>query len=71
MRVAATISVLGVLVGEFISAQHGLGSVLLIAASHADTALVFATILVLCAMGLAIFGAVILAERRFSHHARA
>jgi NitT/TauT family transport system permease protein len=71
MRVAATISVLGILVGEFISAQHGLGSVLLIAASHADTALVFATILVLCAMGLALFGAVVLAERRFSHQSKA
>lgn len=71
MRIAATISVLGVLVGEFISAQHGLGSVLLIAASHADTALVFATILVLCAMGLALFGAVLLAERRFSPKSRA
>ncbi len=71
MRVAATISVLGVLVGEFISAQHGLGGVMLTAASHADTALVFATIAVLCVMGLALFGAVVLAERRFSHQSRA
>jgi NitT/TauT family transport system permease protein len=67
MRVAATFAVLGVLVGEFISAQHGLGGVLLTAASHADTALVFAAIFVLCLIGLGLFGAVVLAERRFCH----
>jgi NitT/TauT family transport system permease protein len=68
MRVAATFAVLGVLVGEFISAQHGLGGVLLTAASRADTALVFAAIFVLCLIGLGLFGAVVLAERRLRHH---
>ncbi len=64
MRVAATFAVLGVLVGEFIAAQRGLGGVLLTAASHADTALVFAAIFVLCLIGLGLFGAVVLTERR-------
>ena len=67
MRVAATFAVLGILVGEFIAAQHGLGSILLTAASRADTALVFAAIFVLCLIGLGLFGAVVLAERRLRH----
>lgn len=64
MKVAATLSVIGIIVGEFISSRHGLGSAILLASSRAETAEIFAALLMLCAIGLALYGAVALAERQ-------
>jgi NitT/TauT family transport system permease protein len=58
MRVAATLSVIGIIVGEFISSKHGLGSYILLAGSRAETARIFAALVVLCAIGLALYGAI-------------
>jgi NitT/TauT family transport system permease protein len=63
MKIGITMAVIGVIVGEFIVAQKGLGYLVLFAASRADTPLIFASITVLCAIGLALFGLVALAER--------
>jgi NitT/TauT family transport system permease protein len=49
-------------IGEFITADRGLGYLILYAASRADTPLVLAAIAMLCAIGLAIYGAVVAAE---------
>ncbi len=64
MKVAATLSVIGIVVGEFISSKHGLGSTILLAGSRAETARIFAALLVLCVIGLALYGAVAWAEHR-------
>jgi NitT/TauT family transport system permease protein len=56
MRVAATLSVIGIIIGEFISSNNGLGSYILLASSRADTARVFAALVVLCGIGLALYG---------------
>jgi NitT/TauT family transport system permease protein len=64
MKVAATLSVIGIVVGEFISSKHGLGSAILLAGSRAETARIFAALVVLCAIGLALYGMVAWAESR-------
>ena len=63
MKIAMTMAVIGVIIGEFISAKAGLGYYILYAGSHMDTAAIFA-LFVLCAMGVLLFGAVALAERQ-------
>lgn len=63
MKIAMTFAIIGVIVGEFITAQRGLGYIILFAAGQAETPLVFAALLVLCVVGLALFGLVALAER--------
>lgn len=64
LKIAATMSVIGVVIGEFISADRGLGYLILYASSRSETPGVMAAIAVLCAIGLALYGAVALAERR-------
>ena len=61
-KVAMTMAVIGVIIGEFISSQAGLGHYILNAGSRLDTAGVFAALAVLCALGVALYGAVALAE---------
>jgi len=63
MKIAVTFAIIGVIVGEFISAQKGLGYIIIFASSQADTALILAAIFLLCVIGLALFGLVALAER--------
>jgi NitT/TauT family transport system permease protein len=61
-KVAATMAVTGAVVGEFISARAGLGWLVTQAAARADTALMFAALAVLAALGAALYGLVGLAE---------
>jgi NitT/TauT family transport system permease protein len=63
MKIAVTLAMIGVIVAEFISAQAGLGYLIVFASSQADTALILAAILVLCIIGLAYYALVVLGER--------
>jgi len=63
MKISVTFAMIGVIVAEFISAQEGLGYLIVFASSQADTALILAAILVLCIVGLVMYGLVVLAER--------
>jgi len=63
MKVAISLALVGAIVGEFVSSQRGLGYVILSAQGTFDTARVFAAILVLGVMGVALFWLVTLAER--------
>jgi NitT/TauT family transport system permease protein len=63
MKIAITFAIIGVVVGEFITAQAGLGYLILFASSKAETGLILAAITVLCGVGLALFALVALAER--------
>jgi NitT/TauT family transport system permease protein len=63
MKIAMTMAVIGVIIGEFISAQAGLGFYILYASSRMETAIIFAALFVLCVIGVALFGAVALAEQ--------
>jgi NitT/TauT family transport system permease protein len=62
LKIAMTMAIIGVIIGEFISAKAGLGFYILYAGSRMETGLVFAALCVLCAIGIALFGAVALAE---------
>jgi NitT/TauT family transport system permease protein len=63
MKVGITLAIIGVVIGEFITAQAGLGYLIIFATARADTTMALAAITVLCASGLALFGLVALAER--------
>jgi NitT/TauT family transport system permease protein len=62
LKIAITFAMIGVIVGEFITAQAGLGYMILFAASQADMPLIFASIALLCVIGLALYGLVVAAE---------
>ncbi len=64
LRIGATLSVIGAVVGEFVGSDRGLGFLINVARGQYDTALVFVAILSLILMALALYGAVILLERR-------
>ncbi len=59
MKIAMTMAI----IGEFISAKAGLGFYILYASSRMETGVIFAALFVLCAVGVALFGAVTLAEQ--------
>jgi NitT/TauT family transport system permease protein len=63
MKISMTLAIIGVIVGEFVTSQRGLGYIILFAGSRLETALVLAAILVLCIVGLLLYGIVALAER--------
>jgi NitT/TauT family transport system permease protein len=62
LKISATMAMIGVVVGEFVTAQEGLGYLIMFATSAAETPLVFAAIALLCVIGLALYGSVALAE---------
>jgi len=68
MKIAMTMAIIGVIIGEFISAKAGLGFYILYASSRMDTASIFAALFVLCIIGVTLFGAVALAERYVRQH---
>ncbi len=63
MRIGATLSVIGAVVGEFVGADRGLGFLINVARGQYDTALVFVAILTLIGMALSLYGAVVLIEK--------
>lgn len=63
LKVAITLSIIGVIIGEFITAQAGLGYLIIFATARAETTVAMAAIVVLCVAGLLLYGAVALAER--------
>lgn len=62
MKVAVTLSVIGIVVGEFIGSSKGLGYLILFASSRQETDVSLAAITVLCIIGLFLYGLVALAE---------
>jgi len=63
MKIAMTMAIIGVIIGEFISAKAGLGYYILYASSRMETGVIFAALFVLCVIGVSLFGAVALAEQ--------
>ncbi len=63
MKISMTLAIIGVIVGEFITSQEGLGYIILFAGSRLETPTVLAALLVLCTVGLALYGLVALVER--------
>ncbi len=63
LKVAITLAVVGAIVGEWVGSEKGLGYVLLLANGQLDTALAFAVILILSAMGMGLFFVVWILEK--------
>ena len=63
LKVGATLSVIGAVVGEFVGADRGLGFLINFARGQYDMPLVFVGVTALVAIALALYGLVSLAER--------
>jgi len=63
LKIGATLSVIGAVVGEFVGADRGLGFLINLGRQQYDTALVFVGIFSLVVLALALYGTVALAER--------
>lgn len=64
LRIAAVVAAIGAVFGEWAGASSGLGHLILVSQGQLQTARVFAAIVVLSAIALAVYGLVALAERR-------
>jgi NitT/TauT family transport system permease protein len=65
LKVSATLAVIGAVVGEFVSANAGLGYLVKIARDSYDTPLVVVAVLMLALIARVLYGVVALLERRF------
>ena len=63
MKVAVTLAIIGIVVGEFIASQRGLGYLILFASSRQQTDLALACISALCVAGLLLYGLVVVTEK--------
>ncbi len=65
MRVASVLAVAGAIVGEFIGSERGLGYVMMSLQATMDTAGMFAGLVLITLIGVALYGLVVLLERYF------
>jgi NitT/TauT family transport system permease protein len=68
LRIGSTLAVVGVVVGELVGGNQGLGFLLTFGEGQANTPLVFVSIVMLTAVGGIAYLAVILVERRVLHY---
>lgn len=64
LRIGATLSVIGAVVGELVGSDQGLGFLINVGRGQYDTALVFVAVFVLVALALCLYGAVAWLEAR-------
>lgn len=63
LKVAATLAVIGAVVGEFVGANEGIGYVLLNANGNLNTPMLYAGLVILSAIGIVVFMVIEVAER--------
>ncbi len=63
LKVTATAAVVGAIVGEFVASQRGLGYVIITTQGSMNTPVAFAALVWISVVGLAVYGAVVLAAR--------
>src|SRR4029453_12840593 len=63
LKVTATAAVVGAVVGEFVASQKGLGYVIITTQGSMNTPVAFAALVWISVIGLALYGAVVLAAR--------
>lgn len=64
LRIGATLSVIGAVVGEFVGSDRGLGFLINIGRGQFDTSLVFVAVFSLVVMALGLYGIVVFFERK-------
>jgi NitT/TauT family transport system permease protein len=62
-KVAVTLAVIGAVIGEFVGSENGLGNLLLSANAQLDGPLAWAALIWLSVLGIALFGAVVAAQK--------
>jgi NitT/TauT family transport system permease protein len=60
LKITATAAVVGAIVGEFVASQRGLGYVIVTTQSSMNTSVAFAALIWISAVGLVLYGAVVL-----------
>lgn len=68
LRIASTLAVIGVVVGELVGGNMGLGFMLVFFEGQGNTAAVFVVIAALTVIGIVAYYAVVLAERKVLHY---
>jgi NitT/TauT family transport system permease protein len=68
LRIASTLAVVGVIVGELVGGNKGLGYLLMFGQGTGNTPLVFVTIIMLTALGIVAYCVVVMVERRVLHY---
>ena len=68
LRIASTLAVVGVVVGELVGGNLGLGFLLSFGEGQANTAMVFNAIVLLTLIGIVLYGAVAMIEARVLHY---
>lgn len=68
LRIAATLAVIGVVVGELVGGNQGLGYLLTFGEGQGNTAMVFVAIIMLTVIGIVAYALVVLVERRVLHY---
>ncbi|WP_418903690.1 ABC transporter permease [Pokkaliibacter plantistimulans] len=68
LRIASTLAVIGVTVGELVGGNQGLGFLLVDAEGQGNTAGVFVAIVALTLIGVLAYGVVVWAEKRVLHY---
>lgn len=63
LKVAAPLATVGAVVAEFSGANKGLGHATLVAAYHADTTLLFASVILISVLGIALYSTVVAVEK--------
>lgn len=67
LRIAATLAVIGVVVGEIVGGNTGLGYLLTYGEGSGNTSMVFVAIIMLTIIGILLYGAIVLIENRVLH----
>jgi NitT/TauT family transport system permease protein len=65
LRIGATLSVIGAIVGELVDAEEGLGFLLQLGDFQYDTPMVFVAVFTLIGLALILYGIVNYLEKRF------
>ena len=63
LKLNATMSVTGAIVGEFVASELGLGALIISAGVTLETQTIFASLMLISLLGLALYGVVVLAEQ--------
>jgi NitT/TauT family transport system permease protein len=71
IKVATPLAIIGAVIGEVVSPDHGLGSVIVGSGANSDTPLAFAALVLLAVAGVVLFYAVAALERLLAPWARA
>ena len=63
LKLNATMSVIGALVGEFVASEKGLGSLIITSGVTMETAPIFASLILISTLGLVLYGVVVVVEQ--------